>query len=116
MTSFYGGIGITNGSGGGSGISITNIEFDSKRNLIIYLSDGSKKNLGQIDGAIFKPTIENGILSWSNDKGLENPPSYDLKADIQLPEEEGELWVPIDEKTEEEQPESTEQEYMWEKI
>ena len=29
MGSFYGGIGITNGSGGGNGISISNIEFDS---------------------------------------------------------------------------------------
>ena len=62
MASFYGGIGIINGSGGGSGVSIANIEFDANRNLIIYLSDGSKRNLGQIDGATFTPTIINGNI------------------------------------------------------
>lgn len=114
MPSFYGGIGITSGSGGGSGVSIANIEFDAKRNLIIFLSDGSKKNLGPIDGAIFTPSIdENGILTWSNDKGLENPPAFDLKVDVD-PEDLGELWHPVDESTDEDQ-EATEQ-YVWEKI
>ena len=114
MASFYGGIGITNGSGGGSGISITNIEFDSKRNLIIYLSDGSKKKLGQIDGATFTPTIVDGILSWSNNQGLENPPSVNLNA-----EDEGELWYDIEQKTEEDSGSDTttsNTEYVWEKI
>lgn len=108
MPSFYGGIGITSGSGGGSGVSIANIEFDEKRNLIIYLSDGSKKNLGPIDGAVFTPTIdENGILTWSNDKGLENPPAFDLKVEDNT-EDNGELWFPVDETTEEDQPTNSE--------
>ena len=116
MPSFYGGIGITSGSGGGSGVSITNIEFDESRNLIIYLSNGSKKNLGPIDGAIFTPSIdENGILTWSNDKGLENPPAFDLKVETDPEEDQGEQWFPLDESTEEEQPTTTDQ-YVWEKI
>lgn len=114
MASFYGGIGIINGSGGGSGVSIANIEFDANRNLIIYLSDGSKRNLGQIDGATFTPTIVDGVLSWSNNQGLENPPSVDLNAKA-----EGELWYGVEETTEEDSDSDTttsDTEYVWEKI
>lgn len=115
MPSFYGGIGITNGSGGG-GVSIANIDFDTNRNLIIYLSDGSKKNLGQIDGAVFTPSVdENGILTWHNDAGLENPPAFDLTAGTS---DEGELWFSVDEVTEEDHIPATENstEYLWEQI
>lgn len=35
-----------------------------------------------ISGATFIPTVENGILSWSNDKGLENPESVNLIDEI----------------------------------
>lgn len=116
MPSFYGGVGITSGSGSG-GVSIANIEFDENRNLIIYLSDGSKKNLGQIDGTTFIPSIdENGVLTWSNDAGLENPPAYDLTVEVESTEDEGELWFPVDEETEEDTITEESTNYLWEKI
>ena len=112
MTGFYGGIGIVgNGGSGTGGVGIANIEITADRHFIIYLSDGTKRDLGIIDGATFKPTIENGVIKWSNDKGLENPPDYDLSVDI---EEEGELWIPVNESSSEEIAPATE--YMWEKI
>ena len=110
MTSFYGGIGIVGASGGGSGLSIISIDFDKNRNLIIYLSDGSKRNLGQIDGATFTPTIIDGVLKWSNNQGLENPPDYNLN------EDDGELWFPVTENTDEDSDQPINPEYVWEEI
>ena len=113
MTSFYGGIGIAGSSIGGTGISISKVEIDSQRNFIIYLSDGTKTNLGVIDGATFIPSInEYGILSWSNSQGLVNPPDYNLLDKI-TSEDQGELWYPVNEQTEEDKPSA---EYLWEKI
>ena len=66
MSSFYGGVAINSGSGGGSG-GIANIEINNERHLIIYLTDGAKKDLGIIDGATFTPSVVDGILSWAND-------------------------------------------------
>lgn len=113
MTGFYGGIGIVGGGSGTGGVGISNIEITADRHFIIYLTDGSKRDLGVIDGATFKPTIVDGIIKWSNDKGLENPPDYDLSANI---EEEGELWIPVDESSSEETPPAPTTEYLWEKI
>lgn len=114
MTSFYGGIGIAGGSIGGTGISISKVEIDSERNFIIYLSDGTKTNLGVIDGATFTPSVsEDGILSWSNTQGLVNPPDYNLLDKI-TGESQGELWYPVDEHTDEEEKPAVE--YLWEKI
>lgn len=109
MTGFYGGTGIVSGGSGGSGIGIANIEITADRHFIIYLTDGSKRDLGVIDGATFTPTIVDGVIKWSNDKGLENPPDYDLNI-----EEEGEMWIPVNESSPEETPPTIE--YVWEKI
>ena len=101
MSSFYGGVAINSGSGGGSGVGIANIEINNERHLIIYLTDGVKKDLGIIDGATFTPSVVDGILSWANDQGLENPETFDFNSLIQ---QSGELWVPVNENTGEEQP------------
>lgn len=37
-------------------------------------TDGSGEN-----GATFIPRVENGVLKWSNDKGLPNPPDVDIR-------------------------------------
>ena len=89
MASFYGGVGISGGSGGGSsGVGIATIEFDANRNLLIYLTDGTKKNLGIIDGATYTPKVVDGVISWTNDRDLENPDSYDITKDL----DGGEYW------------------------
>lgn len=111
MASFYGGVGVGSGGSGGGGLSIANIEIDANRHFIIYLSDGTKKDFGIIDGATFTPSLNDGVISWTNDKGLENPPSYDLSQDT---EDEGELWVPVDQTDPGEEPSSPE--YVWESI
>lgn len=114
MTSFYGGVGITGSSVGGSGVSISKIEIDDSRNFIIYLSNGTKTNLGVIDGATFTPSIsDEGILSWSNTQGLVNPPDYNLLDKIAA-ENQGEQWYPVGENTSEDLVPTTE--YLWEKI
>lgn len=109
MASFYGGVGISGGSGGGSsGVGIATIEFDENRNLIIYLSDGTKKNLGIIDGATYTPKVVDGVISWTNDKNLVNPDSYDITAGL----DGGEYWEGV--QGESEQPADDNQ--YWESI
>lgn len=78
MTSFYGGVSIGGSGGGTSGVGISNVEINANRNLVIYLTDGSVKNLGKVDGATFTPEIIDGVLKWSNDHGLVNPPDFDI--------------------------------------
>lgn len=114
MSSFYGGgAGTGTGSGGTSGVGIANIEINANHHLIVYLTDGSKKDLGRVRGATFTPAIINGILSWANDAGLENPESFDFNS---LIEDEGEMWFPVNESTEEDQPTENLDINYWERI
>lgn len=73
---------------------IKKFEVDEEDNITITLVDGRVIELGSIAGAAgatFIPHIdENGILTWTNDGNLENPPPYDLNANDEwstLPEE-----------------------------
>ena len=112
MASFYGGGACsTGGNSGTSGTGIANIEIDTRDHLIVYLTDGSKKDLGRIKGATFTPAVVDGILIWANDQGLENPEAFDFSS---LMEEEGEMWFPVDETPSEEQP--SEDTSTWERI
>lgn len=114
MSSFYGGgAGSTAGSGGASGVGIANIEINANHHLIVYLTDGVRKDLGRVRGATFTPAIVDGILKWANDAGLENPESFDFNS---LVGDEGEMWFPVDESTDEDQPETGSDVNYWERI
>lgn len=114
MSSFYGGgAGSGAGSGGTSGVGIANIEINANHHLIVYLTDGSRKDLGRVRGATFTPAIINGILSWANDAGLENPESFNFNS---LIEDEGEMWFPVEESTEEDHPIENPDINHWERI
>lgn len=61
---------------------IKNFDVDENDNITITLIDGRVIDLGHIagsSGATFTPHVsEDKILSWTNDKGLENPIPVDL--------------------------------------
>lgn len=97
MTSFYGGgVVIVQGGGGsgGDGVGIANAIINSSGELVLYLTNGAVKNVGKVvgsdgmdgkDGVTFTPTInQDGILSWTNNGNLPNPPSINLL--------EGDIW------------------------
>ena len=112
MSSFYGGGGIIgSNSDGASGVGIANIEINNNHHLIVYLTDGMRKDLGRVRGATFTPAIVNGILKWANDAGLENPESFDFNSLIE--DKSGEFWFPVDEVVEDN---ITEQQYTWKPI
>ena len=113
MSSFYGGGSAGASSGGASGVGIANIEINANHHLIVYLTDGFRKDLGRVRGATFTPAIVNGVLKWANDAGLENPESFDFNS---LIENEGEMWFPVDESTDEDQPETGSDVNYWERI
>lgn len=113
MSSFYGGGGATTGSGETSDVGIANIEINANHHLIVFLTDGTRKDLGRVRGATFTPAIIDGILSWANDAGLENPEAFDFNS---LIEDEGEMWFPVDSNHEEEIPSDTENYNAWERI
>ena len=98
MSSFYGGGSAGASSGGASGVGIANIEINARHHLIVYLTDGVRKDLGRVRGATFTPAIIDGVLKWANDAGLDNPESFDFNS---LIEGGGEMWFPVDESTEE---------------
>lgn len=116
MSSFYGGGAGSGsaGSGGTSGVGIANIEINEKYHLIVYLTDGTKKDLGRVRGTTFTPAIVDGILSWANDEGLANPESFDFNS--LNTEDEGEMWFPVDEVTDEDQPSNSDEAQYWERI
>lgn len=113
MASFYGGGAGSSSGSGTSGVGIANIEINANHHLIVYLTDGSRKDLGRVRGATFTPAIVNGVLKWANDAGLENPESFDFNS---LIENEGEMWFPVDESTDEDQPETGSDMHYWEHI
>ena len=114
MSSFYGGgVGPGAGSGGTSGVGIANIEINANHHLVVYLTDGSRKDLGRVRGATFTPAIVNGVLKWANDAGLDNPESFDFNS---LIEDQGEMWFPVDESTDEDQPVENSDLNYWERI
>ena len=61
---------------------IKSFDVDENDNIIITLVDGRVIDLGNIPGAsgvVFMPYIDDkGILTWTNNGGLDNPPPYDL--------------------------------------
>lgn len=113
MASFYGGGGAAVGSGGTSGVGIANIEINANHHLIVFLTDGTRKDLGRVRGATFTPAIIDGILSWANDAGLENPETFDFNS---LIEDEGEMWFPVGDNSDEETPSDDENYNSWERI
>lgn len=113
MASFYGGGGAAASSGGTSGVGIANIEINANHHLIVFLTDGTRKDLGRVRGATFTPAIIDGILSWANDAGLENPEAFDFNS---LIEDEGEMWFPVNSDHEEEIPSDDENYNTWERI
>ena len=113
MASFYGGGAGSSSGSGTSGVGIANIEINANHHLIVYLTDGARKDLGRVRGATFTPAIVDGILSWANDAGLDNPESFDFNS---LLEGEGEMWFPVDESTDEDQPETGSDIHYWERI
>ena len=84
-------------------VTDTFFAIDENENIIITLTDGRVIDLGNIPGAsgvVFVPHIdEKGILTWSNNGGLENPEPYDLNAHDE--------WTTLPE-------EGIETEYVWE--
>lgn len=65
-----------------SDCGIKSFDVDEDDNITITLTDGRVIDLGQIEGAsgvTFTPHIdEKGILTWTNNGGLDNPPAFDL--------------------------------------
>lgn len=61
---------------------IDNCEVNTEGHLIVTLTNGKTIDAGYVgnaDGATFTPSIsEDLILSWTNDKGLENPEPVDI--------------------------------------
>jgi hypothetical protein len=77
-----------------SSCGIKSFDVDEDDNITITLMDGRVIDLGNIPGAssvVFIPHIDDkGILTWSNNGNLENPPPYDLNVHDEwttLPEE-----------------------------
>lgn len=70
---------------------IKDFEVDDNDNITITLIDGRVINLGTIEGAsgvTFIPHIdEKGILTWTNNGGLDNPPAFDLNCRDEWSEE-----------------------------
>ena len=111
MASFYGGGGAAAGSNNTSGVGIVGIEINVDHHLIVFLSDGTRKDLGRVRGATFTPSIVNGVLAWANDAGLDNPEAFDFNS---LAGDEGEMWFPLTEKTDQDVP--AQENYSWESI
>lgn len=88
MTSFYGcGGGSGSGGEGTPGIGIKTVKINEDGELIVTLTNNTEQNAGYAkgpegprgeNGATFTPSIDDGILSWQNDKDLENPDPFDL--------------------------------------
>lgn len=86
-----------------SSCGIKSFEVDEDDNITITLMDGRVIDLGNIPGAssvVFIPHIDDkGVLTWSNNGNLENPPPYDLNVHDE--------WTTLPE-------EGVETEYIWE--
>ena len=100
MSSFYGcGGGSSSGGSGPAGVGIKSATINEKGELIFTYTNGLIQNLGVIkgvDGATFTPIINNNVLSWTNNAGLENPESLDFNQ-IFKENNEGDYWQDIDE-------------------
>lgn len=59
----------------GSDATVENVGTDTN----ITLNFGIPQGADGVDGTTFTPSIENGVLSFTNDGGKENPQPYDLK-------------------------------------
>lgn len=58
-------------------------EVDENNHLIFTLTDDSTLDIGFVggdDGATFTPSVnDDGDISWTNDKGLDNPPTRNIR-------------------------------------
>lgn len=80
---------VTNGNDGTDGVSVTNATIDSNGHLIITLSNGQTVDTGMAKGpqgnpgatgTTFTPAVSSeGVISWTNDGGKENPQSVNIK-------------------------------------
>ena len=66
----------------GHSCGIESFVINENEEIVVTLTTGEVVNLGAVDGAsgvTFTPHIdEQGILTWTNNGGLENPEPYDL--------------------------------------
>ena len=99
MSSFYGcGGGSSSGGSGPAGVGIKSATINEKGELIFTYTNGLIQNLGVIkgvDGVTFTPIINNNVLSWTNNAGLENPESLDFNQILEK-NNEGDYWQDID--------------------
>ena len=52
---------------------------DAKGSLVSAVNELlHKAETGELDGATFTPSVTDGILSWTNDRGLDNPDSVNI--------------------------------------
>lgn len=71
-----------------TGVEGENWQVTTEDGDVIYTwnaTTGKWQSLGQlrgVTGPYFTPSVVDGILSWSNTEGLENPESYDLLGDV----------------------------------
>jgi hypothetical protein len=80
------------------GCGIKSFDVDENDNITITLDDGRVIDLGTIEGAsgvTFIPYIdEQGILTWTNNGGLENPAPYDLNIHNDWTDDDDEISSP----------------------
>lgn len=69
-------------------------EPDVYNEIMEKLNDGSLKGAPGDTGATYTPTVaENGILSWSNDKGLKNPEPVNITGPQGAPGEDADIFI-----------------------
>lgn len=71
-----------------TGVEGENWQVTTEDGDVIYTwnaTTGKWQSLGQLRGVAgpyFTPSVVEGVLSWSNTEGLDNPESYDLLGDV----------------------------------
>lgn len=99
MSSFYGCGGGDSSGSGTAGVGISNAVINDAGELVFTFTDGTVRNLGKVlgeNGATFTPSVENNILTWTNDAGLPNPDPLDFN-EVLEDVNESDFWQNLDE-------------------